>query len=871
MATKKSGSTKKSEPTGEELFASGQIARSVEQIDGVQEVADNHREYGNMVNSERAIPDICDGLLAVQRRSLWTSKDLHMSTDKLMGSAEFVGSSMRFHPHADTSLYDSMARLTQLDRHNIPLFAFQGDNGSMEIGHAALRYTYVKPNPATLAMLGQSDAGSAKGEIDFNGVPMVPNFNKEYMEPTTLPAMIPAYLTNGHGDGLGVGVAANIPKHNLTEVLDLALHLLKLGSPNIRTSTLLSLLPGPDFPPALVDDERGIDIFDTAAGGLEKYLTTGKGSFIMQAPYHTEQYPISRRESGTRIVFDQLPYGTKHEKVAEAFDKLVESGRIPDSIEWNNTRHPSADIGTYAVEEVLPYLYAYTPLRTSFSVNMAANVPDDTTTAEVSEAGEMTTATRTEKSVSAVRAVMEWLDHRRRTIRRSSARKVEVWGTERANLDLTLLAIQHAKWLTEVSLNNDDPAPVVSDGLDITVEQAQYLLDKTTFSKLSARRRDGILERIDALTEKIDHHQAIVDSNATLDRELTRQIKDTRKQFGHPRHAVIHSADEDTFVKPNGPMVKEAPKQGFLAISERGAIRWCLRDNIARATGSDYFSRLVPATAADSMYAISASGQVWRMPVADVPKEPTRIALHMVNHGFDLDQADSIIGIYTDSEFAGKNLALLTDTGRMKVVSADQFTSARNGAKPAATLDEAKESRVVGSAVFSDGDTLGALTSTSRFSLCVMTGDAYKAKGAKARASAFIRPATKNPGEFIWFGTIPADATGFVYQADNGFARFDIDRDTDAMMRTNTVGTTVSKLTALSWCTPYTGDSDVLSVVSSEYDKPVEMSVGDLKASSRNATMRRVTKVEGSDEVYATPVLRADDSRSGAVDGASGE
>lgn len=864
--TKKSTKKKAPTPSSDELFESGHFAARIEESSGIQEVADNHREYGNTVNSERAVPNICDGLLGVQRYCLWTSKDLHMSTDKLMGSAEFVGSSMRFHPHADTSLYDSMTRMTQPDRHNIPLFGFQGDNGSMEMGHAALRYTYVKPSAATLAMLGQDDPDSVKGEIDYGGVPMVPNFNKKYLEPAVLPAMIPAYLTNGHGDGLGVGVAAHIPKHNLTEVLDLALHLLKLGSPNIRTSTLTSILPGPDFPKALPDDPQGLDIFDTAAGGLESYLTTGRGSFIMQATYHVEEYRLSRKETGRRIVFDQLPYGVKHDKVKDAFDKMVESGKIPPTITYTNSRHPVADIGAFAVEDVLPYLYAFTPLRQSFSVNMAANVPDEGSAVQGAspeenseDAVEAKPPMHTEKSVSAVLAIMEWLDHRRRTIRRASARKVEVFSAERANLDLTLLAIRHAKWLTQVSLDNDEPAPIVADKLDISETDAQYILDHTTFSRLSQRRRDGILAKIKTLTTKIDFHNSIVGSNEVLDKELARQIKATRKQFGHPRSCTIHSHEDDDFVAPKGPMVKVPPKKGFLAVSERGSIRWCLRDNIARSTGSDYFSRLIPATAADSMYAVSSSGQVWRMPVADVPKEPTRITLHMVNAGLDIDQSDRILGLFTDSELEGRNLALLTDGGRLKAVDTDKLLTGRNGAKEVVTLDPAKESEVVAVAPFNPGDTLGVLTSEAMFSLHDTTD--VKAKGLKARATAFVRRTTRrgagaagDGSEFIWFGVVDDSATEMVYRAGSGFARFPIDRKTDTVAGPTSTGSKVSKLSTIAWCRPSDG-SGTLCMVSSENPEAQTLAVADLKPASRDATVRRTVKIEGAEEVYATTAL----------------
>src|SRR5699024_3434073 len=159
--------------------------------------------------------------------------------------------------------------------------------------------------------------------------------------------------------------------------------------------------------------------------------------------------------------------------------------------------------------------------------------------------------------VSAVEAVMEWIEHRRRTIRNASRNKVAAWNGERENLEITLLAIEHARWITEVSLEEKEPAPLVAEKLEITQEQAQYILDKTTFTKLSQQRKLSIERKIDELEEKIDFHQQIVDDNDCLDAELGRQINAVKKKFGYSRKCTIRSFEEDLYrVRPKGPMVK---------------------------------------------------------------------------------------------------------------------------------------------------------------------------------------------------------------------------------------------------------------------------------------------------------------------------
>lgn len=823
----------------EELFEDGVIASGFDPVDAVELAVNNFYEYGDMVNRDRAVPDVRDGLLTVQRRALVTAYDLNMTTSSLMGSAEFVGSAMRFHPHADASLYDSVRRLTHKDRHPVPIFAFKGNSGSMTLGGAQLRYTSMRPNDATLAMLGHDDENSAKNEIDYNGVQVVKNYNGKYDEAAVLPAMIPSYLINGHEHGIGVGIRTDIPKHNPTEVLNLAAHLLKLGSPNIRTSTLMKLLPGPDFPTSREDGEVGMDIFDNPQSGIESYLTTGRGSFIMQAPYRLEEYPISKRENGTKIIFEQLPYGVAPDKVREAFDKMVDDGLIPDSIKCDVFKNVEVDIHKYEPEDVLPYLFSYTPLRQNYHASMAANMPDGTV-----------------KFVSAVEAVMEWIDHRRRTIRNASRSKVAAWNGERSNLEITLLAIEHARWLTEVSLEEEDPAPIVAEKLEITQEQAQYILDKTTFTKLSQSRKQSIERKIDELAEKIDFHQQIVDDNDFLDAELGRQISSVKKKFGYSRKCAIRSFDEDVYrVRPKGPMVKEPPKKGFLAVGERGNIRWVFRDNIARELNDDFFTRLVATTSAESIYTVSNFGFVSRIPMKEAPREATSIEWHMVNSGYELDQGEEILSVFTSSEIANKSIALLTDSGRLKVVSAEQYVDMRYGFKEALTIDLDKENHVIGACAFQEGDTIGALTSTGKFSMYQMVDGIYREKGTKARATSFIKLAARGGGELVWFGLVPDDAEEFVYQNGSSFGRFSVNRDEDVKDKVNVVGSSVSNVADISWCRPVSGGVDTLCVASSDYDARVEIPIEELGEPSRKMKMSQMSKVDGSDEVYATVYL----------------
>lgn len=819
------------------LFAKGIFAKDVESKDAINTAVQNFYTYATEVNDSRAVPDVRDGLIDVQRRALYTMHDLRMGTNSLKGSAEVVGSSMRFHPHADTSMYDSTKKLAQTDRHPIPLIVFHGNQGSLENGGAAMRYTKMRPSDGAMMMFGRTDDSSAMSEIDYNGVPLGDNYDGSYKEAHILPAAFPNYLINGHQHGIGVGIKTEIPKHNAREVLDLALHMLKLDSSGIRNSTLMKLIPGPDFPLSL-DNKSGIGctIIDTSDNGIESYLTTGQGSFIMQASYHVEKYKLNKKEEGSIIVIDALPYAVTSENVVNRFNTMVEKKILPDSIKCNQSKQLEFDIHRYAPEDVLPYLFQ-TDLRKKFNAAMWANIGDGR-----------------QELVSAVDAVIYWLDHRKNVVRSVARNKVERLSKEKRNIELNLLAIKHAKWLTEVSLNSEKPAPIVAKKLSISEEQAQELLDRTTFTKLNEKRKQSLLDKIDDLEERIDFNKSLFSDDEALKREIITQIQTMKKKFPAKRRCEILSHEDDVFAeKPKGPMVMEPPKEGYLAIGERNNIRWALRDNINRELNDDYFTRLVKSNDSQSIFAISNFGFIYRMPIDEAPKNPTSVTLHLINTGFQLEQGEEILSVYATNEFAGKNVALLTNTGRLKVVRSELYEDMRFGGKPGLTLDLNKEDEVIASCVFDEGNTVAVLTSTGKFSMIEMNADMFKDKGANAKATNFVKIAQRNGGDIVWFGVIPDDADMFIYQNADKFGMFEF-YDDFYVDRLNVIGLSCSGVTNISWGRPIFKGADTLAVASSDFDAVAKTNLSEIQCGDA-LTLKDMTKVKGSDEIYATPYL----------------
>lgn len=819
------------------LLEKGVYAQVIEKADVRRTMIGNYIEYGLRTNRHRAIPDVRDGLIDVQRAMLTVMNDLP-NDRKTEGNAALVGSAMaKYHPHGDSAIYGALAKLAQGDRYPVPVLGFQGNLGGLDGSEPAqMRYTKGKASPGTLAMIGRS--GDEASEIDLGGVPMVPNYNDELMQPEVMPARIPSLLINGNQLPMGYGIKVlDLPRHNPREILDLAEHLLKLGDGNIRTSTLMKLVPGPDMPNMLGND-HGLDIIDGGnGGGIEAYLTTGQGSFVMSSSYHIEEYEIDKKRIGREIHFDSIPFGVSTEQVAEDFEKkLIEPGLLPDSITMHVYTVPVVDIHEYDPNMVLPYLFGHTRLRTSWKVGIRAHQPDGTF-----------------GYIGVVEALRFWLDHRRRVIRDTSKGRVERYTREKNRLETLLLVLDHADWLTEVAKNSDDALAKIMERFDLDEEMAKTVLD-TSFSRLSPSRRGSLATRVAERTERIAHNRAIFTDPEKMNEELLRQIREMKKTFPQKRICTIQSSSDDLFgVKPKEPLVVEPPKPGYLAVSERHSIRWVLRDTIERNVSGDYFSRLVPSDDTQSLFVLTSFGYVVKLDTASVPRDSINIKRHLVNEGVPLDQGESPIHIFTSGELQGHQIVILTEGGRVKAVDGDLYLGMRPGVKEVTTLDEDKDGLVVGALLHKPGQQIGVLTSTGKFSLFEETSELVRSKGAKAKPSGFVKIAQHNGGEIVWFGHVPeGKEPKIVFRSEDGFGAFPVRGQVDAKTRANAVGTKVGNVKTISWAAPVKPSDGRLHIVSGDYDEPVDVELETLLSEhcARNLGVRDLLRVEGSGEIY---------------------
>ncbi|MBO4351590.1 MAG: DNA topoisomerase, partial [Proteobacteria bacterium] len=331
---------------------------SIETVSLYQTAQQRYLNYALSVITSRALPDVRDGMKPVQRRIMYGMHEMHLTHEaKYQKSAQVVGQVMgRYHPHGDSAIYDALVRLAQPFTLRYPFVDGQGNFGSMDgDSAAAMRYTEARMQPIAAAMLE---------DLDEHIVEFVPNYSGTLREPSVLPSSIPALLVNG-SKGIAVGMATDIPPHNLTEALDGCIAM--IDKPDITLDELCQLIPGPDFP-------TGGKIL-TSHEDIKKVYETGRGPIDIQADYTLET--VGKR---SRIVITSIPYQVNKSKLHKDIADLIESNKLPL---LSDARDESTDVVRLVLDlkseadpnAVMAYLFKHTELQTRFNVNMTCIVP----------------------------------------------------------------------------------------------------------------------------------------------------------------------------------------------------------------------------------------------------------------------------------------------------------------------------------------------------------------------------------------------------------------------------------------------------------------------------------------------------------------
>ncbi|MFJ4841465.1 DNA topoisomerase (ATP-hydrolyzing) subunit A [Streptomyces sp. NPDC088746] len=618
-------------------------------IDVVDEMQGSFLEYAYSVIYSRALPDARDGMKPVHRRIVSQMNEMGLRPDRgYVKCARVVGEVMgKLHPHGDASIYDALVRMAQPFSMRLPLVDGHGNFGSLgnDDPPAAMRYTECRMADATSLMTESIDEDT----VDFQS-----NYDGQEQEPVVLPAAYPNLLVNG-ASGIAVGMATNMPPHNLGEVIAAARHLIR--HPGADLETLMRFVPGPDLP-------TGGRI--VGLGGIKDAYAAGRGTFKIRATVAIES--VTPRRKG--LVVTELPFTVGPEKVIAKIKDLVGSKKlqgIADVKDLTDRAHGLRLVievkNGFVPEAVLEQLYKLTPMEESFGINNVALVDGQPLTLGLKELLEV------------------YLDHRFDVVRRRS----EFRRTKRRNrlhlvegLLVALLDIDEVIRLIRDSDNSAQAKERLMERFSLSEIQTQYILD-TPLRRLTRFDRIELESERDKLDEEIAQLTAILESDAELRKLVSAELAAVAKKFGTERRTVLlESAGSQVASVPlevaDDPCQVLLSSTGLLARTANAEPVPQAED--ARRTKHDAIVSAVPATARGDVGAVTSAGRLLRLSVIDLPQLPDTHAAPNLSGGaqisefLTLEPDEDLICLTTLDEEA-QGLAIGTLQGVVKRVVPD--------------------------------------------------------------------------------------------------------------------------------------------------------------------------------------------------------
>ncbi|MDX3525510.1 DNA topoisomerase IV subunit A [Streptomyces sp. ID05-39B] len=622
-------------------------------IDVVDEMQGSFLEYAYSVIYSRALPDARDGLKPVHRRIVYQMNEMGLRPDRsYVKCARVVGEVMgKLHPHGDASIYDALVRMAQPFSMRVPLVDGHGNFGSLgnDDPPAAMRYTECRQTAATSLMTES---------IDEDTVDFTPNYDGQEREPVALPAAFPNLLVNG-SSGIAVGMATNMPPHNLGEVISAARHLIRF--PNADLDTLMKHVPGPDLP-------TGGRI--VGLSGIRDAYETGRGTFKIRATVSVET--VTARRKG--LVVTELPFAVGPEKVIAKIKDLVGSKRIQgiaDVKDLTDRAHGLRLVieikNGFVPEAVLEQLYKLTPMEESFGINNVALVDGQPLTLGLKELLEV------------------YLDHRFEVVRRRS----EFRRTKRLDrlhlvegLLTALVDIDEVIRLIRSSDNSAQAKERLIERFSLSEIQTQYILD-TPLRRLTRFDRIELEAEQEKLTEEIAELTRILESDAELRKLVSAELAAVAKKFGTERRTVLmESAGTPAATVPL--QVADAPCRVLLSstglVARTANAEPFAEDADARRTKHDVIVSAVPATARGEIGAVTSTGRLLRINVVDLPQLPDTASAPNLSGGAPLTEfvpveGDETVVCLTTLDESSPGIALGTEQGVVKRVVPDYPTN----------------------------------------------------------------------------------------------------------------------------------------------------------------------------------------------------
>jgi len=645
----------------EEIQGGNIIQRDIE-----EEMRTAYIDYAMSVIVQRALPDVRDGLKPVHRRILYAMHEDGITSDKpYRKCANTVGSVLgRYHPHGDASVYDAMVRMAQDFSMRYMLIDGHGNFGSIDgDGAAAMRYTEARMSKISQYMLT---------DIEKNTVDFMPNYDDRLQEPTVLPAQIPALLING-SSGIAVGMATNIPPHNLTEVVNGVIKV--IDNPETTDDELMEVIKGPDFP------TEGMII---GLEGIKEAYKTGKGKITVRAEAEIEEMSGNRQ----RIIVSSLPYQVNKARLIENISRLAREKRIEGISEM---RDESDRIDRVRIvmelkrdanaQVVLNQLYKNTQMQDTFGVIMLALVDG-------------------EPQILTLRQCLDcYIKHREEVIVRRTRFELDKALARAHILEGLKIALDNIDEVIAIIRNSyDDPKERLMERFGLTDIQAQAILDMR-LKTLSGLQREKIDEEYQQLMELIAHLREILNSEQLVLNIIKEELIEIKDKFGDERKTKIVAAEGEIDIED---LVKE--EQTVIALTHFGYIKRMPIDTYKSQrrggkgiTGietreEDFVKQIFTASTHDTILFFTNKGKLYRLRGYEVPEAGRTAKGTAIVNLLSLDAGEKISAVIPIQNFAeGKYLLMATKQGMIKKTALGEYNSSRKTGLQGITLKEEDE------------------------------------------------------------------------------------------------------------------------------------------------------------------------------------
>jgi DNA gyrase subunit A len=638
---------------------------NVQAINIDTEMRRSYLDYAMSVIVQRALPDVRDGLKPVQRRILYAQHEMGVRPNsRYRKSAGIVGEVLKsFHPHSDAAVYDALVRMAQPFVMRYPLVDGQGNFGSVDgDGAAAMRYTESRMAGIAAELLQDID----KQTVDF-----IPNYDDSEHEPTVLPGKLPNLLANG-ASGIAVGMATNIPPHNLTELCDGLTEL--LDNPDISIDELCNYVKGPDYPTG------GIIL---GREGIRAAYATGRGRIVTRARAQIEEMERANR---FRIIVTELPYQVNKAALLERIAEYVKNGRL-DGI--HDLRDETDRRGMRIVIElkrdaqpqrVLNALFKHTPLQQSFGVNMVALVDG-----------------KQPRVLNLKRMLQHYLDHRREVIRRRTEFELRRARRRAHILDGLKIALDHVDEIIRIirqSPNADTARTNLMNTYEFSEAQANAILEMQ-LRRLAALERRKLENEYRGVLKQIAYFEALLSDPGKVAQVIKDELNDLRDRYGDERRSEIQDiftdiSDEDLipdvnvivtitsrgYVKRLSDVTYQAQRRGGRGITGIG-----LRDE-------DRVAHVLSANSHDRLLFFTNKGRVFQIKVHEIPETGrTSRGIPVINLiGIEQDETITTL-LPVKGDESAQYLFMCTRNGTVKRTSLSQFDNVRSSGLIAIRLD----------------------------------------------------------------------------------------------------------------------------------------------------------------------------------------